>query len=116
MSARPHTSNWTDWQLAARCSLRPADETAWQEFVRRFHPMIRASVLKTLSLNDSMESGAVEELIQAVYRRLIEDQSFALKEAECACADSMRKYLMLISIRVVRDHLKKRPRFDARLN
>ncbi len=90
---------------------------AWEEFVRRFHSTIRASVLKTLSLTGAIDDGPmVEELTQAVYTRLIEDRSRALREAECARADSMNKYLMLIAIGVVRDHLKKRPRFDARPN
>lgn len=99
---------WSDAQLAVRCSERPVDEMAWQEFVRRFHATIRASVLKTLSLTGAMDNGnMVEELTQAVYLRLIADQSLALKEVECARADSMNKYLMLISISVVRDHLRK---------
>lgn len=107
MSATPHLSHWTNEQLAARCSRRPAEEAAWQEFARRFHPLIRASVSKTLSLNNAMNDDAVEELVQRVYRRLIEDGGIALKEVECTRADSMSKYLMLIAVRVVRDHLRK---------
>jgi hypothetical protein len=90
---------------------------AWQEFVRRFHATIRASVLKTLSLTGAIYKGEmVEELTQAVYARLIEDRSVVLREVECARSDSMRKYLMLISISVVRDYLKSGLRFDARPN
>lgn len=108
MSTAPHVPNCTDAQLAARCSHRPVDEMAWQEFVRRFHVTIRASVLKTLSLTDAMDDGhIVEELTQAVYLRLIEDRGLALREVECARADSMSKYLMLIAISVVRDHTRK---------
>lgn len=109
MSTTPHAPNCTDAQLAARCSHRPVDEMAWQEFVRRFHATIRASVLKTLSLTGAMNDGGetAEQLTQAVYLRLIEDRSLALREVECARTDSMSKYLMLIAISVVRDHTRK---------
>ena len=93
-------------KLIDRCLQRPANEAAWQEFVRRFHPTIHASVMKSIGLIDrsgNISDDVIEELIQAVYSRLIEDESRALKEAGCARTQSLRNYLVLIAARTVRE-------------
>ncbi len=99
-------------ELIDGCLQRPADEAAWQEFVRRFHPTIHASVNRTLGLIGGFELKAekqiVEEIIQAVYLRLIEKGSLALKESDCSCIDSMRNYLAMLAVATVRDQLQDR--------
>ncbi|MEW6211925.1 MAG: hypothetical protein AB1631_26455 [Acidobacteriota bacterium] len=101
--------NVTD--LIDSCLQRPADEAAWQEFVRRFHPTIHASVNRTLGLIGGSEMRAerqiVEEIVQSVYLRLIEKGSLALKECDCSCADSMRNYLAMLAVATVRDRFRR---------
>ncbi|HEY7547380.1 MAG TPA: hypothetical protein VID27_20965 [Blastocatellia bacterium] len=99
-------------ELIDSCLQRPADEAAWQEFVRRFHPTIHASVNRTLGLIGGYELKAekeiVEEIIQSVYLRLIEKGSLALRESDCSCADSMRNYLAMLAVTIVRDRFRHR--------
>lgn len=98
-------------KLIALCSRRPAEEAAWQEFVRRFHQSIQSSVSNVLALITKNEHGTKQglledDLVQDVYRRLTENDSAALKAVSCTGAKSMKNYLLLISIKVVQDHLR----------
>ena len=109
---RSMTQEWSEKQLIDRCSKRPADETAWQEFVRRFHPTIRSTVStvftrltgeETVAAPDSDD--AIDASVQRVYRRLTEKDGTSLKQARSLSSDSMKNYLMLISINAVREQL-----------
>jgi RNA polymerase sigma factor (sigma-70 family) len=109
--------------------MRPADEVAWQEFVRRFHPIIRSNVVRTFhrKAKEDAERRAqfpedqIEDLIQAVYLRLIEDRNKALARFEGEHENSIYHYLSIISVNVVRDHFRehraqKRPKVSYSLD
>jgi RNA polymerase sigma factor (sigma-70 family) len=115
--------------LLDRCSRRPPDEDAWQEFVRRYHPTIRSNVTKTFHRKAKEEADRkpqfpddlVEDLIQSVYQRLVEDRNRALQRFEGEHANSIYQYLGMISINVVRDHFRetraaKRPKISVSLD
>src|SRR6185436_368321 len=46
----------TVFQLLERCRQRPLDEAAWNEFVRRYDPAIRAHVARTYRVRASQET------------------------------------------------------------
>jgi RNA polymerase sigma factor (sigma-70 family) len=121
--------DWTVSELIKRCCARPPDESAWNEFVCRFQPTIRttvARVYKTKAREDTdrreqFPDDLVEDLTQAVYCRLIENQSQALIRFENAHLNSIYRYLMMISVNVVRDYFReakalKRPRISISLD
>lgn len=109
--------------LLIRCSRYPTDEVAWHEFVCEFHPIIKSTVSKTYR-SRAWEGGDVrshayedqmEDLVQKVYMKLIDDQFRALANFQGEHANSIYQYLQMISINVVRDHYreqkaKKRPK------
>lgn len=109
--------------LISRCSRRPVDEAAWAEFVSTFHHIIKSTVSKTYR-SRAWEGGDVrshayedqmEDLVQRVYLKLIDDESRALANFQGEHANSIYQYLQMISINVVRDHYreqkaKKRPK------
>ena len=116
-------------QLIARCSVRPVDEDAWQEFVRRYHATIRTAVLKTfrgksreeVDRREQFPDDAAEDLVQAVYCRLIDNRSQALQRFKGRHDNSIYQYLMMISVNVVRDHFRemkalKRPKITYSLD
>ena len=106
---------WAVARLIARCSKRPADCAAWEEFVRRFHPTIRSSVTQVLSHKSAGGSGRslecsealIGNLVEAVYSRLVEDRSKALKAIRIRRADSINNYLAMISLNVVLDYARQ---------
>ena len=127
MSSAPNC--WTVAELLSRCSRRPPDEIAWQEFVRRYHLTIRTNVLKTYYSKAKKEmdrkpqflEDTIEDLVQTVYIKLIEDQNEALNRFEGKHDNSIYQYLGIISINVVRDHFretkaKKRPKISFSLD
>ncbi|HKV37644.1 MAG TPA: hypothetical protein VJX67_00415, partial [Blastocatellia bacterium] len=123
------SKDWTVGELISRCSLRPVDELAWEEFVRRFHNVIKSTVGKTFrrrvrdetDRQEQFRDDATEDLIQTVYHRLLEDRSAALRRFGGAHDNSIYQYLMMISINVVRDYFReakaqKRPRVSHSLD
>lgn len=120
---------WTVAELLKRCSRRPPDEVAWQEFVRRYDHTIRLNVVKTFHRKAREETDRkpqfpddlIEDLVQAVYVRLIEDNNRAIERFEGEYANSIFQYLSMISINVVRDYFRemraqKRPKVSYSLD
>jgi hypothetical protein len=106
---------WSTAKLIKRCSRRPADEQAWQEFVRRFHSTIQAKVVNAFhsvregepQLGVLLTEKLKDQLVQNVYQRLVEKQSRLLKEFRCERDDSIYGLLTLISINVVRNYIRE---------
>jgi RNA polymerase sigma factor (sigma-70 family) len=116
-------------ELLKMCSKRPPDEAAWQEFVRRYNTTIRAHVVRTFHKKAREESDRkpqfpedmIEDLVQAVYMRLVEDQNRALERFEGEYENSIFQYLGMISVNVVRDYFReakaqKRPKVTYSLD
>ncbi len=111
---RSFAREWSVKQLIDRCSKRPVEEIAWQEFVRRFHPTIRAAVSSVFVRLTENENGqalemideVVDQLAHDVYGRLIENGAASLRRVRAVGDGSIKKYLLLVSINVVRDHLR----------
>jgi RNA polymerase sigma factor (sigma-70 family) len=108
---------------------RPPDEGAWREFVQRYHAAIRTSVAKTFHARASQETDRraqfpedlIEDLVQVVYVRLVEEGNRALDRFEGEHENSIYQYLGIISINVVRDHFReakalKRPKISFSLD
>lgn len=116
-------------ELLRLCLQRPPDEDAWREFVHRYHVAIRASVAKTFHLRVSQETerraqfpeDLIDDLVQAVYMRLVEEGNRALNRFEGEHENSIFQYLGIIAINVVRDHFReakaqKRPKLTFSLD
>jgi RNA polymerase sigma factor (sigma-70 family) len=127
--ARPVAVQLTVHELLTRCLQRPPDEDAWQEFVRRYHGAIRASVSKTFHIRASQETDRraqfpedlIDDLVQSVYVRLVEEGNRALDRFEGEYDNSIFQYLGIISINVVRDYFReakaqKRPKLSVSLD
>ena len=113
--SRPIISGLTVVELLDRCTRRPVDPIAWQEFVRRFHRTIQAFVVRVVCLRTEEASTAgstpdgrlVGELVDTVYRRLVENHFEALRLLDRDLVKSFDNYLLMISIKVVRDYFRR---------
>ena len=127
--ARQVAVQLTVHELLTRCLQRPPDEAAWREFVRRYHGAIKASVAKTFHGRASQEmdrraqfpEDLIDDLVQSVYMRLVEEGNRALNRFEGEHENSIFQYLGIISINVVRDHFReakaqKRPKLSVSLD
>jgi RNA polymerase sigma factor (sigma-70 family) len=97
--------------------------------VRRFHTTIKTNVVKTfhrkareeIDRKPQFPDDLIEDLIQAVYVRLVEDCNRALERFEGEHENSIYQYLAMISINVVRDYFRemraqKRPKVSFSLD
>lgn len=120
-SANP--TEWTVAELLDCCATNPTDEVAWNEFVRRYHTTIKKNVVQVFhnrSFHEAerkpeLSNDQVEDLVQAVYMRLIKDSRRALQKFRGLHCTSIYRYLMMICYNVVRDYFRelraiKRPR------
>lgn len=116
-------NQWSVDEVLRRCSRQPTDDVAWGEFVRRFNAVIRANVRRTFHRKARVESDrkpqfrddVVDDLVQSVYFRLVEERCRALKRFQGSHDNSIFHYLAMISVNVVIDYFreikaKKRPK------
>ena len=116
-------------ELLKRCAKRPSDEAAWEEFVRRYHSIIRGSVVKTFQRKVREEvdrrpqfpDDLIDDLVQAVYIRLVDEGSRAIQSFEGEHDNSIFQYLSMIAVNVVRDYFRetkalKRPKVTYSLD
>ena len=112
---RPMISGLTVVELLDRCTGRPADPVAWQEFVHRFHRTIQTYVCRVvcLRIDDASDtrsmpdSRLIAELVDSVYRRLVENHFEALRPVDHNFAKSFDNYLLMVSIQVVREYFRQ---------
>lgn len=122
-------TEWSVADLLAECSRRPPNDAAWNEFVRRYNSTIKSNVVKTFFLKVREETDRktqfpedlIEDLVQAVYLRLVEDRNRALDRFQGEHENSIYQYLSMISINVVKDYFRemraqKRPKMSVSLD
>jgi RNA polymerase sigma factor (sigma-70 family) len=90
------------------------DDPLWKEFVTRFRPRVRLTVLRSFQTeaarNPNVDPGApfdvVDDLTQEVFVRLLEGERRALSRFQGRTDLSAHTYLGVIAVNLVRDHFK----------
>jgi RNA polymerase sigma-70 factor (ECF subfamily) len=92
-------------ELVRRCAASRSPE-AWEEFVRRFHRLIAAVILRTASRLGDASKQTVDDLIQETYLKLCADDFRVLRGYEHQHPDAFTGYIKVVTANVVRDHFK----------
>jgi len=92
-------------RLVAACA-GSKDEAAWAEFVRRFHVVIAAAVLRTARHYGEPSRSQLDDLIQDTYLKLCENNSRLLRSFQPRREDSFYGFLKVVAANVVHDHFK----------
>ncbi len=103
-------------QLVQVCARDSRNEAAWEEFVNRFNQHIAISVIRVLRSNsDQLMSSdglippdVINDLIQQVYVRLLDNDRQALKRFRGEHEKSIFAYLARLTTTVVLDYLRRR--------
>ena len=98
-----------DRELIQDC-LREQAVEAWQEFVRRFQPLISGVVGQVARRFGECSPDVVTDLTQEVYLRICSNQYELLKQHRGEHNHSLFSYLKVISASVAHDHFKARLR------
>jgi len=103
----------TNRELLAECLETIAVE-AWQEFVRRFEPIIASSVARIARQFDRFSVDLILDLTQDVYFKLCRDGFRLLRDLRITHEKALFAYLKLVAMSVAYDHFrKKRADLDA---
>lgn len=92
-------------ELVRACS-GSNDEEAWTEFIRRFHGVIAAAVLRTTRRWGEPSRFQPEDLIQDTYLKLCDDNSRLLRSFRSRCEGSIYGFLKRVAANVVHDRFK----------
>jgi RNA polymerase sigma-70 factor (ECF subfamily) len=78
----------------------------WEEFVRRFNPLIARVALRTARRWTDPSRQMLEDLVQETYLKLCEDNCRLLRHFEVRQPDAIYGYLKIVTANIVHDHFK----------
>jgi DNA-directed RNA polymerase specialized sigma24 family protein len=94
-------------QLIAYMARHSGDNAAWREFLTRFQNYIAAVIIKECKrINYSQGLNNLEDILQKVYLRLLDNDSRALRNFHGQYENAIVLYLKIITINVVRSEMK----------
>jgi RNA polymerase sigma-70 factor (ECF subfamily) len=103
-SPNPH-AQLGNRELVAEC-LKGMTIEAWEEFVRRFQPLIASVTARVARDFGDVVPGLVDDLTQDVYLKLCADGFRLLRECRLPHENSIFSYLKFVSASVAHDHFK----------
>ena len=102
-------------QLLRSCA-HSANAEAWEEFVRRFQPLIAGVVMRVAERYGQTGSGVVDELVQETFMKLCRNDSKALKEFKAEHDGAVFGFLKTVALNVAIDHFRSlQPRVEEPL-
>jgi len=93
-------------ELAIHC-LRGADQAAWTEFIRRFHPLIASVVIRVARHWGERSPQAIDDLVQETYLKLCAAGLRGFKFATSNHPDAMYGYIKVFTANLIHDHFKR---------
>lgn len=94
-------------QLIRACVSGESTE-AWQEFVRRFHRLIAAMVLRTSRRWGEITPEIIDDIVQDTYLKLCDDDCQMLREFAPRFDGSFCAYLKVVTANTAHDYFKAR--------
>ena len=99
-------TSWPSEDLVRACA-GSRDEAAWEEFIRRFHPVIAGVVLRTARHWGEPPRQLLDDLIQETYLKLCDDHSRLLRSFHSRHHDAIYGFLKVVAANAVHDHFKR---------
>jgi RNA polymerase sigma-70 factor, ECF subfamily len=92
-------------ELVLTC-LRTGGEPAWNEFVRRFQPLIATVVVRTARHWGERSPQVMDDLVQDTYLKLCADRQRVLQTFKPEHPDAIYGYIKVFTANLVHDHFK----------
>jgi RNA polymerase sigma-70 factor (ECF subfamily) len=89
-----------------RACAQNGDAAMWEEFVRHFHRLIAAVVMRTMQRWGRTSPALVDDLIQETYLKICADRKRLLREFTPQHPEAFYGYLKVITANVVHDHFR----------
>jgi len=84
------------------------DARAWERFLRRFNPLIVATIVRTIGRYGFDHGGLSDDLAQEVYLKFSANRARVLREFKPRYPGAVFGYLRVIAANVVHDHFKSK--------
>lgn len=97
--------NESNEQLLRLCA-HSANAEAWEEFVRRFQPLIAGVVIRVAERYGLTGSGVVDELVQETFMKLCRNDSKALKDFKAEHDGAVFGFMKTVALNVAIDHFR----------
>lgn len=94
----------------AKLCLSATTPEAWEEFVRRFQPTLRLTVMRTAARQGAATPQFVDDMYQEVMLRLCDRECRILRDFVPDGPDSIYGYLKSVAENLTRDHLRSERR------
>ena len=100
--------NWTSLtcEELIRACLDAGDRAAWEEFVRRFRPVIAGTAMRTSRRFGESAPELIDDLVQETYLRICANRCRILREFQPENADAIFGWLKTVAFSVVHDHFR----------
>jgi RNA polymerase sigma-70 factor (ECF subfamily) len=89
-----------------RACLQKRDESAWLEFIRRFHPVITGVAFRVARRWGKVSPQEVDDLVQETYLKICTDATRLLENFKSAHKDAIYGYIKVFTANLVQDHFK----------
>jgi len=85
-----------------------ADAACWQEFIRRFNPLIARSALRIAMRYGCTEKSVIDDLVQETYLKLCANECRLLRTFTAQSPESPFGFLKVVAVSVAQDFFKSR--------
>lgn len=92
-------------ELVVAC-VQSGNESAWAEFVRRFHPLIARVALRIARQWGEASPEVIDDLIQETYLKLCADRLRPLQSFKSAHKDAIYGFIKVFTANLAHDHFK----------
>jgi len=92
-------------ELALTC-FRGGDESAWSEFVQRFHPLIAGVALRVARQWGEASPQVVDDLIQDTYVKICSERKRLLENFTSSHRDAIYGFVKVLTANLAHDHFK----------
>jgi RNA polymerase sigma-70 factor (ECF subfamily) len=89
-----------------RICVRTGQAKAWEEFIRRFNPLIARVVVRTARRWGEFSRPALDDLVQETYLKLCSENYRLLRTFESHQPEAIYGYLKVVTANVVHDHFR----------
>jgi RNA polymerase sigma-70 factor, ECF subfamily len=91
-----------------RACAQKGDAVCWQEFMRRFNPVIARSILRVAIRNGAADNSLIDDLIQETYLKICGNECKLLRTFTPQHEDSAFGFLKVVAARIAQDFFKSR--------
>lgn len=94
-------------ELFSVCA-REGETASWEEFIRRFNPVIARSVLRVAIRHGTSDKSLIDDLVQETYLKICANRCELLRTFVPQESESAFGFLKVVATRVAQDYFKSR--------